>query len=133
MDTAVVTLRFADRTIATIENLRRAAFGYDQLEEVFGSGGNALTDNVFAHSAVVSSDSGIRRDGPLRFFLDRYIDTYVVELRSFANAVRTGEAPAVDVIDGRESVVLAHAAGRSLETGAPVKLSEFRAELGLSV
>ena len=133
VDTALVTLRFANRTIATIENSRRAAFGYDQRAEVFGSGGNARTDNVYANTAVLASESGIRRDVPLRFFLDRYIDSYVVELSAFVAAVRQREAPAVDVIDGRESVVLAHAAKRSLDTGLPVKLSEFRAELGLSV
>ncbi|TVQ23724.1 MAG: inositol 2-dehydrogenase [Spirochaetaceae bacterium] len=133
VDTAVVTLRFVDRTIATIENSRRAAFGYDQRAEIFGSGGNALTDNVYGNTAVLASESGIRRDVPLRFFLDRYIDSYVIELNAFASAVRNREAPAVDLIDGRESVVLAHAAKRSHETGLPVKLPEFRAAFGLSV
>lgn len=132
VDTALVTLRFTDRTIATIENSRRAAFGYDQRAEVFGSGGNAVSDNVFANTTVIANESGVRRDVPLRFFLDRYIDSYVVELSSFVDAVRTDAEPRVNVIDGRESVVLAHAASRSLETGLPVKLTQFRAEIGLS-
>jgi myo-inositol 2-dehydrogenase / D-chiro-inositol 1-dehydrogenase len=39
VDTAVITLRFANGAIGTIDNSRKAVYGYDQRVEVFGSGG----------------------------------------------------------------------------------------------
>ncbi|MDZ4769840.1 MAG: inositol 2-dehydrogenase, partial [Chloroflexota bacterium] len=41
IDTAVITLRFASGAIGTIDNSRKAVYGYDQRVEVFGSAGSA--------------------------------------------------------------------------------------------
>ncbi len=40
-DTAVVMLKFDNGIIATIDNSRKAVYGYDQRVEVFGSEGCA--------------------------------------------------------------------------------------------
>src|SRR3970040_2356798 len=39
LDTAVITLRFANDAIGAIDNSRRAVYGYDQRVEGFGSAG----------------------------------------------------------------------------------------------
>ena len=39
IDTAVITLCFNNGAIGTIDNSRKAVYGYDQRVEVFGSGG----------------------------------------------------------------------------------------------
>ncbi|MGE5642747.1 MAG: inositol 2-dehydrogenase, partial [Byssovorax cruenta] len=39
VDTAIITLRFANGAIGTIDNSRKAIYGYDQRVEVFGSNG----------------------------------------------------------------------------------------------
>ena len=41
VDTAVISLKFANGAIGVIDNSRRAAYGYDQRVEVFGSKGAA--------------------------------------------------------------------------------------------
>ena len=41
------------------------------------------------------------------FFIDRYADAYVAELRAFVSSVRHDEVPPVTGGDGRVSVVLA--------------------------
>ena len=124
VDTAVVVLRFAGGAIGTIENSRRAVYGYDQRVEVLGSDGAIETGNNFAHSAVVSTRDGVRRDPPLHFFLERYADSYLAELAAFVAAVRDGTPVPVTGHDGRVPVVMALAAARSHAEGRPVRLSE---------
>ena len=46
VDTAVVTLRFADGRICVIKNSRRAVYGYDQRLELLGSEGLLSAGNV---------------------------------------------------------------------------------------
>ena len=72
VDTAVIVLKFANGVIGTIDNCRKAVYGYDQRVEVFGSGGSASTANNFPNSAEISTEQNIYRDLPLHFFVERY-------------------------------------------------------------
>ena len=45
IDTTVITLRFQNGVIATIDNSREAVYGYDQRVEVFGSKGMVTAAN----------------------------------------------------------------------------------------
>jgi myo-inositol 2-dehydrogenase/D-chiro-inositol 1-dehydrogenase len=45
LDTAIITLRFAGGALGTIDNSRKAVYGYDQRVEVFGSAGMAAVQN----------------------------------------------------------------------------------------
>ncbi len=124
VDTAVVTLRFADGTIGSIDNSRQAVYGYDQRAEVFGSLGSIRTGNNFPNAAVISRSDGIRRDTPLHFFIERYADSYVAEMRAFVDAVHSGAPVPVSGEDGRTSVLMGLAAGRSHDENRPVRISE---------
>lgn len=125
LDTAVLTLRFRNGVIGTIDNSRQAAYGYDQRVEVFGSGGKISTANNFPNQAEISTGSAIRRDLPFNFFMDRYTESYANELRSFVTAIREDRPTEVEGIDGRIPVVMALAARKSYEEGRPVRLSEI--------
>ncbi len=125
VDTAVIMLRFANGVIATIENSRQAVYGYDQRVEAFGSGGSISTDNVYPNTATIATAQAVQRDLPLRFFLERYTESYVNELNSFVAAVRGGEATPVGIQDGRAPVILGEAALRSHREQRPVKISEL--------
>src|SRR6266542_7095614 len=83
LDTALIVLRFRNGVIATIDNSRQAAYGYDQRVEVFGSLGAIATANCYPNQAVVSTGTEIRRDLPMNFFMDRYTESFAAELRSF--------------------------------------------------
>src|SRR5208337_2663102 len=74
LDTAVVLLRFKSGAIGTIDNCRKAIYGYDQRVEVFGSNGAISTGNCYPNQAVVSTATFIRKDLPLNFFMDRYAE-----------------------------------------------------------
>jgi myo-inositol 2-dehydrogenase/D-chiro-inositol 1-dehydrogenase len=73
VDTAVIVLRFENGVIGTIDNCRKAPYGYDQRVEVLGSKGSIATENCYPNAAVVSTAESVRRDLPLNFFMDRYL------------------------------------------------------------
>jgi myo-inositol 2-dehydrogenase/D-chiro-inositol 1-dehydrogenase len=123
-DTAVSVLRFASGAVATIDNSRRATYGYDQRAEVFGSGGMVSAGNVLDDQAVVANSTGIRSAVTQNFFLQRYADAYVAELEAFAAAVRSGGVSPVTGYDGRIAVAIAIAAQESVRKGRPVRLAE---------
>lgn len=124
IDTAVVTLRFKNGAIGTIDNSRKAVYGYDQRVEVFGSGGVVLTQNETPDTHVYGNGEGMHSAKPLHFFLERYAQSFVDELQTFVDCVCRGACPPVTGIDGRIPVVMAMAATRSVKEGRPVKLSE---------
>ena len=67
------------------------------------------------------------KDLPLNFFMERYTESFVSELRSFVAAVLQERATEVTGIDGRIPVVMALAARKSYDEGRPVRLDEIRA------
>ena len=125
VDTAVVTLRFENGVIGTIDNSRQAVYGYDQRAEVFGSGGSIRTENNHGNTAVVSTAGGVRRDLPLHFFIERYAQSYIDEMRAFVDAVLDGGPVPVTGGDGRIPVVLGTAARMSSVENRPVCVDEI--------
>ena len=126
VDTAVVTLRFANGALGTIDNSRRAVYGYDQRVEVFGSGGAARSDNVYPDEVTLSSARTVERGLPKHFFLDRYAASYRAEMEAFVTCLADPQAESpVSGAEARLPVVMAMAARRSLQENRPVKLSEF--------
>ncbi|MCX6020080.1 MAG: inositol 2-dehydrogenase [Chloroflexi bacterium] len=122
VDTAVVLMRFANGTIVTIDNSRKAVYGYDQRVEAFGSAGAIQSGNVYPNTAVLSSADSVRRDLPLNFFMQRYLDAYAAEIESFVDAVAYDKPVAVSGDDGRAAFAMAVAAKKSMESGQPVRI-----------
>src|SRR5450755_1191642 len=127
VDTAVMVLRFANGVIGTIDNSRKAVYGYDQRVEVFGSAGSVATSNCYPNEAVVSTGSHIRRDLPLNFFMERYTQSFANELSDFVDCVLENRPVKVNGADARVPVVMALAARKSHDLGRPVKLREVSA------
>jgi myo-inositol 2-dehydrogenase / D-chiro-inositol 1-dehydrogenase len=124
IDTAVVTLVHADGCLTTIDNSRRAAYGYDQRVEVFGSEGMAVSENPRGHTGSVQTAEGERRPPNPYFFLERYLESYVREWQAFVGALTRGEEPPVSTSDARAPLVIGLAAGRSLREGRTVSVAE---------
>jgi myo-inositol 2-dehydrogenase/D-chiro-inositol 1-dehydrogenase len=125
LDTATIVLEFAGGAIGVIQNSRRAAYGYDQRVEVFGSGGSIRVENEVPNSAILSHAGAVQRDLPLNFFIDRYMDSYRAEMEAFVAAVSQGGPSPVSGEDGRWATVLAVAARRSWEERRPVRPGEI--------
>lgn len=125
VDTCIVTLRFTRGALGAIDNSRKAVYGYDQRVEVFGSEGNALVANNTPDRAIHSDATGVHSALPQFFFVERYTESYIEEVRSFVRCVREDTAPPVTGRDGRAPVVLGLAAGLSLREKRPVRLEEI--------
>ncbi|WP_026575827.1 inositol 2-dehydrogenase [Bacillus sp. UNC438CL73TsuS30] len=124
IDTAIVTLKFANGAIGVIDNSRQAVYGYDQRLEIFGEKGAAQADNNRATNVEVSTAEHVSKDKPLYFFLERYNQAYIDEVTEFANAILLNQEVSCTGFDGLQAQVIAKAAKKSLETGAPVLLQE---------
>lgn len=127
LDTVLITLKFENGAFGVIDNSRRAVYGYDQRVEVLGSRGGITTANNFPNTAVVSTAESVRRDLPLNFFIERYVDSYIDELDAFVAAVLQDTPVPVTGYDGRMPVVMGLAARRSYDENRPVCLTEIMA------
>ena len=125
IDTALITLRFENGVIGAIDNSRRAVYGYDQRVEVFGSGGCAAAANNYPNTVIFSDANSVHRDLPFNFFMERYIESYIAELRAFIECIQQDRTPPVTGVDGRIPVVMGYAARKSYEEHRPVRLDEI--------
>jgi myo-inositol 2-dehydrogenase/D-chiro-inositol 1-dehydrogenase len=125
VDTAVTLLRFTNGVIGTIDNSRKAVYGYDQRVEVFGSGGAINSYNNYPNNTVLSNASAVKRDLPLNFFLERYTESYVSEIEQFVSAVVNKQPVPVTGYDGKMAFVIGLAAKKSWLEKRPVKIAEI--------
>jgi myo-inositol 2-dehydrogenase/D-chiro-inositol 1-dehydrogenase len=125
IDTAITTLKFANGTLGTIDNSRQAVYGYDQRVEVFGSKGMVTTANNTPDRTVYCDARGVHSALPLYFFIERYTDSYIAEMRAFIQCIREDTPPPVTGGDGRIPVRIGYAATRSYAEHRPVRLDEI--------
>lgn len=125
VDTAVVTMTYADGRIAVIKNSRRAAYGYDQRVEVLGSKGLLQAHNVLENTVVKSTADGVSGAKPTYFFLERYMQAYAAEWAAFVDAVASNTAVPVTLQDGVAALAMAEAATLSANKRIPVDLEVF--------
>jgi myo-inositol 2-dehydrogenase/D-chiro-inositol 1-dehydrogenase len=59
------------------------------------------------------------------WFLERFDDAYIAELRAFVDCIRQDAPVAITGEDGRAALAMAYAAEASVAENAPVALSRF--------
>src|SRR5262245_17069794 len=72
VDTTIVTMRLRNGALATIDNSRKAVYGYDQRVEVFGSAGMVTVSNRTPDNHIFANSDGVHSARPQFFFLERY-------------------------------------------------------------
>lgn len=125
VDTAVVTLKFANGAMGIIDNSRRAVYGYDQRVEVFGDAGAVMDVNDTPNNATVYGADGTVSGTCYKIMWDRYTGAFAAEQKAFAEAVINDTETPVTGEDGLYPILIAAAATKSLKEGRPVKLSEI--------
>jgi myo-inositol 2-dehydrogenase/D-chiro-inositol 1-dehydrogenase len=123
IDTAIISMKMKSGAMAVIDNSRKAAYGYDQRGEVFGSLGMMVTGNDTPHTGTFWGEEGLVAQKPLYFFLERYREAFSHEMIEFVHAVAEGRPVPVGGIDGLNSVILAAAAAESLKQGKSITVS----------
>ena len=122
VDTAVITLTYADGRIAVIRNSRRAVYGYDQRVELLGSEGLLQAENMLENTVRKSTVAGVSGAKPTYFFLERYMPAYAAEWDAFVKSVTSGQTPPVTLDDGVAALAVAEAATQSAKSGLTVAL-----------
>ncbi len=125
IDTAIITLRFQNGVFATIDNSRKAVYGYDQRVEVFGSKGMVAAGNPLSHTVTISGSTGSYTSPPPPFFIERYKTSYLSEMQAFVGCIIEDNEPLVTGEDGRIPIVMGYAAEKSIHENRPVLLSEI--------
>ncbi len=120
LDTAVISMRFRNGALVTIDNSRRAVYGYDQRVEVFGSEGMIAVGNKLPDQVTWVNEAGQHRSKPVYFFIERYTEAYIAEMKAFVEAILKDEQPAVSGFDGLAPVVMGYAAWQSYREHRPV-------------
>jgi len=126
VDTAIVNIKMENGALCVIDNSRKAVYGYDQRAEVFGNKGCVAVGNDCPSTSVLSTEAGVCSEKPLYFFLERYMQAYQDEIRSFISAIERDVPTEVGVYDGLQPVRMGLAAKLSLAEGRPVKLDEIK-------
>jgi myo-inositol 2-dehydrogenase/D-chiro-inositol 1-dehydrogenase len=124
VDTAIISLRFANGALGVIDNSRKAVYGYDQRVEIFGSEGCIRIENDHPTTAQVLTSKGIYQDKPKFFFLERYKEAYIEELRQFIAAIQENRPILVSGFDGLQAETIAHAAEQSLLKKKPIPIEK---------
>ena len=126
IDTAVISLKFASGALGVINNSRKAAYGYDQRVEVFGSEGSIAAENRAPTNTILATESGLLSEKPYYFFQDRYQEAYRKEVDMFIDYLDGTINSPVNGNDGLAAVYLAMAAKTSYETGKSVAVDMNR-------
>jgi len=125
LDTTLVSIKFTNGAIGTIDNSRQAVYGYDQRLEVLCTDGVAIANNEVETTIYKGDRGGFHSASLPHFFMQRYAPCYVEEVRQFVKCVRDDKPTPINGHDGRMAVVLGEAAWKSVREKRPVKISEF--------
>ncbi len=125
IDTAVVVLTHENGAITTIDNSRKAVYGYDQRVEVFGSEGMASSGNFHDFNARIATSGGFTAPPLQHFFIERYTRSYLDQWKAFVEVVRDDAPSPVTGADGRAPLLVGLAAWKSLREGRPVQCAEI--------
>ncbi|MBE3580647.1 MAG: inositol 2-dehydrogenase [Thermoanaerobacteraceae bacterium] len=125
IDTGIVTLKFANGALGVIDNSRQSLYGYDQRVEVLGSKGCILVGNPPLTHAVLSTEEGFLNDKLQNFFIERYREAYIEEIKAFVDCLLNDKEPPVTGMDGLQPVLIGLAAKKSLFEGRPIPINSL--------
>jgi len=126
VDTNIITLRFANGTIGAIDNSRKCTYGYDQRLEVFCSNGTAIAGNEYENTVVMGNGGGYHSAKLPHFFIQRYADCYIDEVRQFIQCVIDDKPVSPTGQDSRMAVLLGSATWESYRQNRPINMKEYK-------
>jgi len=128
VDTAVLILRSKNGVLATIDNTRKAVYGYDQRVEVLCTNGCMQCDNDRPTTCRTMLGEGMTEEDRIHWwFRERYPEAFIAELREFYTLVMNGGkgVPPVGCRDMLRAMNVAFSANESLKTGLPAKVPQI--------
>jgi myo-inositol 2-dehydrogenase/D-chiro-inositol 1-dehydrogenase len=123
VDTSIVSIRMASGALCQIDSSRRAAYGYDERLEVFGSEGMAESVRQNFRGLSLYKGKQVLKDGLHAGWFERIESSYYEAIDAFLKAVEKGVPPAPSLEDGLKAQLIADKATESLKTGRPYKVT----------
>ena len=122
-EVAAVTMKSKKGVVCVITNSRHCSFGYDQRVELFGKKGMLLSGNKKIDSTEFFNASQSSSKKPfLNFFIERYSDSYNLQLKELA-LLHKGKVKSRSTFeDGYMALKLANACYKSLRLKKTIKL-----------
>jgi scyllo-inositol 2-dehydrogenase (NAD+) len=123
VDSAMISLRFANDALGQVEVNRNPGYGYDIQTEVIGTQG-VIHIGALQHTPVLTvTAAGVTHD-IVPHFPQRFGPAYTAQITHFVESVISGRAPSVGMADARAALHIAIAADRSAHSGAVVHLAD---------
>ncbi len=126
VDIDIISLKFANGALGSIDNSRQCTYGYDQRLEVFCVNGVAMAGNEYENTVIKGDTEGYHSAKLPRFFIQRFADCYVDEVRQFLQCIRDDRPVTPTGYDSRASVLLGLAAWESFRQNRPINMKEYR-------
>ena len=120
IDTAIINMNLKNGVLATINNSRKAVYGYDQRVEVLGSKGTLKVSNSLLSGVQKGTKNGFTISNPKNFFIDRYERSYQKEISDFIKTIKGEVIEYATVDDGLHALKSGLAANKSLLKNKPV-------------
>jgi myo-inositol 2-dehydrogenase/D-chiro-inositol 1-dehydrogenase len=127
IDSAYLMLTFKNDVTVVIENCRHASYGYDQRLEVFGSEGMMKAENPLKTTNWIMDKEGVHLSRNLDFFIDRYAESYRIEMHTFIECLQKKMPMPITGEDGLSAMLIALAANISVKENRVVKIEELLA------
>jgi myo-inositol 2-dehydrogenase / D-chiro-inositol 1-dehydrogenase len=122
IDTSMLVLRMPGGALVHIDNSRRAAYGYDERIEVFGSAGMVVSERKPQHEVTRYTSAGVVGTPLHSGWFERMEPTFELALDDFINAVEGQPSSYPTLMDGFRAQLIAEAAVQSLRTNMPVQI-----------
>jgi myo-inositol 2-dehydrogenase/D-chiro-inositol 1-dehydrogenase len=126
IDTSMLILKMASGALCHIDNSRRAAYGYDERIEVFGSEGLAISNRKPTREVTLYSGTKAIADGLHPGWFERMQPSFGLAIDAFVSALEGKEVAYPNLRDGLRAQLIAEAAIASLHTNQPVKIVDWQ-------
>lgn len=124
-DNALVSLRFEDGTIGSIDGTCPCGYGYDARVEILCEKGVLFIGNTAEKGLTEVRIDGRVEESTVRSWRDLFKTAYLDEMNHFISSIRDNSTPRVTGIDGLKAVQAVVAANRSILSGVPVSPLEM--------
>lgn len=112
IDNAMVSMTFESGTIGTVDMSRSGIYGYDIRTEILGTKGTIQIGYLRETPITVLKKEGVSHD-TVPFFMERFEQSYVIQLKDFVEKAVQQKEPSVTIEDGERALLLGHAATHS--------------------
>jgi len=121
-DNVVMTGRFANGVLVTVEGAQYVKYGYDARVEVLGTEGVIHIGRQDAYGLqIINKEKGIHTPF-VTSWTELFKQAYLSEDMHFAQCVGTGGAPRVTGLDGKMAVRIVNAGNRSIKEDKIIQL-----------